>query len=77
MCGISGLLLKNDWREKENVLMRNVWCLLTSSEMVAQTRFYGILYFSICLLLCWLTGKTHPLLDYVPSWGREGRPLVC
>ena len=51
-------------KKRDNILMRNLWCLLTSSEMVAQTRFYGVLYFAFCVPLRWLSGNTHEMLNY-------------
>ena len=51
-------------KKRDNILMRNLWCLLTSSEMVAQTRFYGVLYFVFCVPLRWLSGNTHEMLNY-------------
>ena len=56
--------LKMIGKKRENILMRNLWVLLSSSEMVAQTRLYGIMYFSICVPMRWLSGKSHELQDY-------------
>ena len=63
--------LKMVGKKRDNILMKNLWCLLSSDEMVAQTRFYGILFFAFCIPLRWLTGKTHELLNYP-----EGVPAV-
>ena len=63
--------LKMVGKKRNNILMRNLWCLLSSDEMVAQTSFYSILLFAFCIPLRWLTGKTHELLNYP-----EGVPAV-
>ena len=44
--------------------MRNLFVLLSSSKMVAQTRVYGIMYFAFCISLCWLAGRMQELRSY-------------
>ena len=56
--------LKMVGKKSDNILMRNLWVLLSSSEMVAQTRLYGIMYFSICVPMRWLSGKSHEMKDF-------------
>ena len=56
--------LKMVGKKRENILMRNLWVLLSSSEMVAQTRLYGIMYFAKCVPMRWLSGKSHELKDF-------------
>ena len=51
--------LKMVGKKSNNVLMRNLWDLLSSSEMVAQTRLYGIMYFAICVTMRWLSDQSH------------------
>ena len=65
--------LKMIGKKRENILMRNLWVLLSSSEMVAQTRLYGIMYFAICVPMRWLSGKSHELQDYPVSAAPEDR----
>ena len=52
---------------QDNILQRNLFVLLTSNEMVAQSRLLGIVYLSCMLPLRWLAGKTHTLAQY--GWG--------
>ena len=44
--------------------MRNIFVLLASPEMAAQYQFLCIVYFAICIPMCWLAGKTHELKDF-------------
>ena len=53
--------------------MRNLWVLFSSSEMVVQTRLYGIMYFSICVPMRWLSGKSHERKDYPIGAAPEDR----
>ena len=46
---------------------------MSSSEMVAQTRFYGMMFLSFCVPLRWLAGKTHELGDYPEGKPKEER----
>ena len=57
-------MLSTPGKSSENVLMRNLFLLLGSPEMAAQSRFLCIIYFSICIPMRWLAGKTQELKDY-------------
>ena len=61
--------------KKHNILQRNLYVLLTSDEMVAQSCLLAIVYISCMLPLWWLAGKTHTLCKY--NWGERsmGRAL--
>ena len=65
--------LKMVGKRRENILKRNLFTLMSSSEMVAQTRFYGIMYLAFCVPLRWLAGKTHELADYPEGAPPEGQ----
>lgn len=52
-----------------NVLQRNLLCLLSCQEMVAQTRLLCILYMSCLLPLRWFAGKSHELTPPTYKWG--------
>ena len=52
---------------QNNILQRNLFVLMTSAEMVAQSRLLAIINISIMLPLRWLAGKTHELHKY--EWG--------
>ena len=62
-------------KQRDNILMRNLFVLFSSLEMVAQTRMYGILYVSIFIELLGLAGRTHELSENpvskptVKCWG--------
>lgn len=53
--------------KQDNILQRNLFVMLTSDEMVAQSRLLGIIHLSCMLPLRWLAGNTHKLKDY--NWG--------
>ena len=53
--------------KRYNILQRNLYVELTSDEMVAQCRFYGIFFIAIIMPLRWLAGNTHTLQEY--QWG--------
>ena len=55
-----------------NILQRNLFVTLSSHEMVAQTRFLGIVDLSIMRHLRWFSGKSHELGlgDSTYTWGR-------
>ena len=61
--------LKMVGKKRENILKQNLFTLMSSSEMVAQTRFYGMMFLAFCVPLRWLAGKTHELGNYP-----EGKP---
>ena len=60
--------------KKNNILQRNLFVLLTSDEIVAQSRLLSIVYVSCMLPLRWLAGKTHELAKY--KWGAYSMGLV-
>ena len=41
--------------------------LMTSEEIIAQSRLYGILYISFCSPMGWLAAKTPELAEW--GWG--------
>ena len=51
----------------DNILLKNLWYILTSLEMVAMCRVYAIFHIGICLPHRWLAGKTHQLAEF--GWG--------
>ena len=51
-------------KRRDNILMRNIFMLLTSAEMAAQSRFLCIVYFALCIPMRWLAGKTHELKGF-------------
>ena len=60
---------------QHKIIQRNIYVLLTSDEMVAQSFLIAIVYLSSRLPLWWLAGKTHTLWKY--NWGARsmGRAL--
>ena len=52
-------------KKQENILLRCLFVLMTSEEIIAQSRLYGILYISFCWPMRWLAAKTPEL----PEWG--------
>ena len=50
-----------------SILQRNLWVVLTSSEMIALARLLSILHISICMPFRYLAGKTHEFTQY--NWG--------
>jgi hypothetical protein len=53
----------------DSVLRRNIFCVLSSSEMIAQCRVLAILHFMAMLPLRWLAGKMHEMSSY--EWGAQ------
>ena len=53
--------------KQDNILQRNLFVMLTSDEMVAQSRLLGIIHLPCMLPLRWLAGNTHKLSNY--GWG--------
>ena len=51
-------------KRRDNILIRNLFVLLASPEMAAQSRFLCIVYFAIFIPMCWLEGKTHDIKDF-------------
>ena len=56
--------LKMPGKKRENILMRNLFTLLASPEMVSQSCCLLILFFSIGIPTRWLSGMTHEVKDY-------------
>lgn len=54
-------------KKQHNILQRNLFVLLSSDELIAQTRLLSILYISAMLPLRYLAGRTHKLAAY--NWG--------
>jgi hypothetical protein len=54
-------------KKQENILLRCLFMLMTSEEIIAQSRLYGILYISFCLPMRWLAAKTPELRKW--GWG--------
>ena len=44
--------------------MQNIFVLLDSPEMAAQSHFLCIVYFAICIPVRWLAGKTNELKEF-------------
>ena len=51
-------------KRRDNILIRNIFVLLASPEMAAQSRFLCIVYFAICIPMRWLAWKTHDIKDF-------------
>ena len=47
--------LKMPGKRRDNILMQNLFLLLASPEMAAQSRFLCIFYFAICIPMRWLS----------------------
>ena len=56
--------LRMPGKRRDNIFTQNVFVLLALSEMAAQSRFLCIVYFSICIPMRWLAGKTHEPKDF-------------
>jgi hypothetical protein len=54
-------------KKQENILLRCLFVLMTSKEIIAQSCLYGILYISFCLPMRWLAAKTPELGEW--DWG--------
>jgi hypothetical protein len=54
-------------KKQENILLRCVFMLMTSEEIIAQSRLYRILYISSCLPMQRLAAKTPELREW--GWG--------
>ena len=58
-----------------NILQKNFFVALSSSEMIALTCLLSILHLSIVVPFRWLAGKTHELKEYNSSLLLMGRVL--
>jgi hypothetical protein len=54
-------------KKQETILLRCLFVLMTSSEIIAQLRLFAILYISFCLPMQWLASKTQELREL--GWG--------
>jgi hypothetical protein len=54
-------------KKQENTLLRLLFVLMTSNEIIAQLRLFAILYISFCLHMRWLAAKTLELREW--GWG--------
>ena len=56
--------LRMPGKRRDNILIQNIFVLLALPEMSAQSHFLCIVYFEICISMCWLAGKKHDLKDF-------------
>jgi hypothetical protein len=54
-------------KKQDNILLRCLFVLMTSEEIIAQSRLFAILYISFCLPMQWLAAKTPELAKW--GWG--------
>jgi len=54
-------------KKQDNILLRCLFVLMTSREIIAQSRLYAILYISFCVPMRWLAAKTPELGKW--GWG--------
>ena len=54
-------------KKQDNILLRCLFVLMTSEEIIAQSRLFAILYISFCLPMRWLAAKTPELHEW--DWG--------
>ncbi len=54
-------------KKQDNILLRCLFVLMTSEEIIAQSRLYAILYISFCVPMRWLAAKTPELGKW--GWG--------
>ncbi len=55
-------------KKEDNILLRCLFALMTSEEIIAQSCLFAILYISFCLPMHWLAAKT-PELGHQWCWG--------
>ena len=53
---------------KDNILKENLYIVLTSMEMISLCRVVAILYFKVCMPMCWLARNTHLLVSVGYGW---------
>ena len=58
-----------------NILQENLFIILSSVEMIALSRLFAILHFSINVPMRWLAGKTHTLADHDWSMKKMGTAI--
>jgi hypothetical protein len=54
-------------KKQDNILLRCLFVLMMSEEIIAQSHLFAILYISFCLPMCWLAAKTPELGEW--GWG--------
>ena len=54
-------------KKQDNILLRCLFVLMTSEEIIAQSRLYAILFISFCVPMRWLAAKTPDLGKW--GWG--------
>ena len=54
-------------KKQENILLRCLFVLMTSEEIISQSHLFAILYISFCLPMRWLAAKTPELGQW--GWG--------
>ena len=54
-------------KKQDNILLQCLFVLMTSEEIIAQSRLFAILYISFCLPMRWLAAKTPELHEW--DWG--------
>ncbi|KAL7546176.1 hypothetical protein ACHAWF_015185 [Thalassiosira exigua] len=54
-------------KDGENILQSNLYTILTSTEMIAVSRFFAIVHLSMFMPFRWLSGQTHKLAKH--NWG--------
>ena len=54
-------------KKQDNILLRCLLVLMTSVEIISQSRLFAILYISFCLPMRWLAAKTPELGQW--GWG--------
>ena len=53
---------------KDSILQENLFYILTSEEMIALTRVFAILHFTVCMPMRWLAVNTHNVGDQGYDW---------
>jgi hypothetical protein len=62
--------LQKPWKtknESESILQKNLFIVLTSSEMISLVQLLSILHISICMPFQYLVGKCHEFKQF--RWG--------
>ena len=69
------LWMLNFRETKDNILYNILWNVLSLTEMIAQSRVYSILNFTIVILMRYLVGCTHKLGKY--DWSPRSLDRIC
>ena len=51
-------------KKQDNILLRCLFVLMTSVEVISQSCLFAILYILFCLPMCWLTAKMPELRQW-------------